>query len=122
KRGGTHEAHADWCICTIPLSVLGQIPMTVGAPMRNAIESVAYAASVKAGLQFKRCFWEEDEAIYGGISYTDQPIGMISYPSTGYFGRKGVILGAYTFGPHAFELTAMSPQERLEACLEQGAK
>ena len=23
-------AKADWCVCTIPLSVLGQIPMNVG--------------------------------------------------------------------------------------------
>src|SRR5262249_8704720 len=56
KRGGTRQANADWCICTIPASILGQIPITVGAPMRNAIESLAYAASVKAGLQFKRRF------------------------------------------------------------------
>ena len=36
--------------------------------------------SVKIGLQFKRRFWEEDEAIYGGISYTDLPIRQIAYP------------------------------------------
>src|SRR5580693_1374067 len=26
-------ARADWCVCTIPLSILGQIPMKVGTPM-----------------------------------------------------------------------------------------
>ena len=48
--------------------------MNVGAPMQNAIDSLPYAPAVKVGLQFKRRFWEEDEAIYGGITYTDLPI------------------------------------------------
>jgi monoamine oxidase len=41
--------------------------------MKAAIDAVPYSSSVKIGLQFKRRFWEEDEAIYGGISYTDLP-------------------------------------------------
>ena len=38
--------------------------------MKSAIDAVPYAGAVKIGLQFKRRFWEEDDAIYGGISYT----------------------------------------------------
>jgi monoamine oxidase len=77
-------AKADWCICTIPLSILSQIQIDVGARMKAAIDAVPYASAVKVGLQFKRRFWEEDEAIYGGISYTDLPIRQIAYPNTGY--------------------------------------
>src|SRR5580704_4437108 len=58
-------AKADWCICTIPLSILGQIPMNVGGPMAKAIAAVPYCTGLKVGLQFKRRFWEEDEQIYG---------------------------------------------------------
>ena len=79
-------AHADWCVCTIPLSILGQIPMKVSTPMAQAIAACPYAAAAKVGLQFKRRFWEEDEQIYGGITYTDLPISTISYPSSGMFG------------------------------------
>ena len=43
--------------------------------MAAAIAAVPYAAAIKVGLQFKRRFWEEDDRIYGGISYTDLPIG-----------------------------------------------
>ena len=51
-----------------------------------------YASAVKIGLQFKRRFWEEDEAIYGGISYTDLPIRQIAYPSSGLNrGGRGVL-------------------------------
>src|SRR5258707_15499998 len=75
-------ATADWCLCTIPLSVLSQIELEVGAPMRSAIGAVPYAPALKVGLQFRRRFWEQDEGIYGGISYTDLPIRLIGYPAT----------------------------------------
>jgi len=122
KGGAPQQAHADWCICTIPASVLSQIPITVGAPMKAAIDNLSYGASAKVGLQFKRRFWEEDDNIYGGISYTDQPNSIIAYPNHGYFsGGKGVILGAYTFGPAAYEFSSLSPQERVAKSVEYGA-
>ena len=117
-------ATADWCVCTIPLSILSQIPLDVGAPMKAAIDAVPYAASVKIGLQFRRRFWEEDEAIYGGISYTDLPIRQISYPSTG-FNRsgRGVLLGGYLFeGANAFEFTSMTPEQRVAQAVEFGSR
>ncbi len=118
-----HTVRADWCVCTIPLSILGQIPMNVGQPMADAIAAVPYAAAVKVGLQFKRRFWEEDDRIYGGITYTNLPISNIGYPSTGYFGSgKGVLLGAYIWGLDAMEFTAMSPEERVSKALEYGSR
>ena len=117
------SARADWCLCTLPLSILGQIPVNVGAPMQAAIDAVPYNASVKVGLQFKRRFWEEDERIYGGISYTDGPIASIGYPSTDFFsGGKGVLLGAYAGGLNALEMTSMTPEQRIETALEYGSR
>jgi monoamine oxidase len=122
--GVTRQVSADWCVCTIPLSILSQIDIQVGAPMLAAIAAVPYASSVKIGLQFKRRFWEEDEHIFGGISYTDLPIRQISYPSTDYNTTgKAVLLGCYTWnGANSYELTAMTPQQRIERALEQGAQ
>jgi monoamine oxidase len=117
------QAKADWCVCTIPLSILGQLAVDVGDRMKAAINAVPYSPSVKIGLQFKRRFWEEDEAIYGGISYTDLPIRQIAYPNTG-FNRtgRGVLLGAYLFdGPNAYEFTSMIPAERIARAVEFGA-
>jgi monoamine oxidase len=121
--GTIQTAKADWCVCTIPLSILSQIPIDVGAPMKAAIDAVPYVSSVKIGLQFKRRFWEEDEAIYGGISYTDLPIRQISYPSTGFNrGGRGVLLGAYVYeGANAYEFTSMQPAERIARAVEFGA-
>jgi monoamine oxidase len=121
--GHALTASADWCVCTIPLSILGQLPMDVSPSMAEAIAAVPYAASVKVGLQFKRRFWEEDEHIYGGISYTDLPIANISYPSTGFHsGGKGVLLGAYIWGMNAYEFTAKSPDERVRMAVEYGSR
>ena len=122
--GNMHQASADWCVCTIPLSILSQIEINVGAPMQAAIGAVPYVSSVKVGLQFKRRFWEEDELIFGGVSYTDLPITQISYPSTGYNTTgKGVLLGCYTWnGPDSYEFTSMPPQERVRRAVEYGSQ
>jgi monoamine oxidase len=117
-------AKADWCVCTIPLSILNQIEIDVGPRMKAAIDAVPYSSSVKIGLQFKRRFWEEDEAIYGGISYTDLPIRQISYPSNDYNrSGRGVLLGAYTYGgANSYEFTSMAPQERVARAVELGSR
>jgi len=121
RQGRPQTARADWCLCTIPLSVLSQIEMDVGPAMRSAIDAVPYWSAVKIGLQFKRRFWEEDEAIYGGITFTDLPIRQISYPSTGFHGAKGILLGCYAFEePYSYEFTALSPEERIARAVEYG--
>ncbi len=123
QTGEVGQSRADWCLCTIPLSVLSQIEMNVGAPMASAIAAVPYAPGMKIGLQFRRRFWEQDDAIFGGVSYTDLPITQIGYPNTGYFNDgPGVLLGAYPFGPYAYEFTAMSPAERVRKAVEFGAQ
>ena len=84
----------------------------------------ALRASVKIGLQFKRRFWEEDEQIYGGISYTDLPIAQIPYPSAGYGSAgKGVLLGAYTFGAERVRVHRDdAPTSGSRPALEMGAQ
>jgi len=122
--GQAQSARADWCLCTIPLSILSQLPMNVGPKMEAAIAAVPYSASVKIGLQFKRRFWEEDEQIYGGITYTSLPISNISYPSCDYYSRgKGVLLGAFSWaGLGSAELASMSPAERIAKAVEYGSQ
>ncbi len=122
--GAVQEVRADWCVCTLPLSILSQIPINVSARMKAAIDAVPYASAVKFGLQFSRRFWEEDEHIFGGITYTDLPIRQISYPSAGLnAGGKGVLLGGYTFdGPNSYEFTAMAPAERVRRAVDFGAQ
>ncbi len=121
--GKPGEVAADYCICTIPLSVLKNIPMDVSKPFQAAMSGVSYAAVNKIGLQMKRRFWEEDHGIYGGHIYTDMAgIGSISLPSTGWQSQKGVILGYYAFGGEAARISARSPKDRAAFAVAAGQK
>ena len=104
---------ADYCICTIPLSVLRQMDIQASKAFKEAIGGVSYALVGKIGLQMKRRFWEEDHHIYGGHVYFDDPeILTMTLPSTGFQGKKGVLLGYYQFGAQAAKVSALSPLER----------
>jgi monoamine oxidase len=121
--GEPRKASADWCICTIPASILSQIPMNVSGKMKTAINQIPYGAGLKIGLQMKRRFWEQDDRIYGGLSYTNQPNAMIGYPMWDYFSKgKGVLLGTYLMGPGAFVAAAKPPEQRIADALEYGEK
>ena len=98
RRRAADRRRADWCVCTIPLSILSQIQINVGAPMKAAIDAGAlHARRSRSGCRFKRRFWEEDEAIYGGITYHRSADPQIGYPCTGYFHApaRACCLGAY---------------------------
>lgn len=51
--------------------------------------------------------------IYGGISWTEDSITQIWYPSNAYHDRKGVLTGAYNFGENAATFGHLSVAERL---------
>lgn len=122
KTGATGETHADFMVCTIPAPVLNQLDIQISDAKKAAIRALPYGNSVKIGLEMKRRFWETDYAIYGGHSFTDQPIGLVSYPSGNWFGDgPAVLLGAYPFGLGAYVLAGMSPEKRIAAALDQGS-
>jgi len=121
--GASGTATADYCVCTIPFSILGQIEHNFSSSLSSVISTMHYASSVKVGLEFNRRFWEEDEHIFGGITYTDLPISMISYPSNDYFQKKpGVLLGAYSWGATSYQFSSLPHEERVAKALEYGAQ
>jgi monoamine oxidase len=122
RLGRMREATADLCACTIPPPVLRSIAADFATQTRRAIEAVQLTASTKIGLQFKRRFWEEDDKIFGGISQTDDCITQILYPSCGWLGKKGVIVGCYNYGENARELGELPFDQRIERALTEGEK
>ncbi|WP_370681768.1 flavin monoamine oxidase family protein [Comamonas sp. GB3 AK4-5] len=124
RPGALRQRSADWCVCTIPASILSQLDIQVSGAMRAGIDSLPYGSAMKVGLEFQRRFWEEDEHIYGGISYTDLPIQQIAYPSSHYM-RPGpaVLLGAYAFETtNAYHFSSLLPKERIRLALEYGSQ
>ena len=76
--------------------------------------------SGKLGMQFKRRFWEEDEMIYGGITYTNNLLYQIFYPSNGYLSKKGLLLGYYNFNDRAKTVGELSYKDRETLAYEKG--
>jgi len=122
QTGATRTVQGDFCLCTIPLSVLAQMDTDFSAPFKEAMK-VAYTPTGKIGIQMKRRFWEEDDFIYGGHISTDTPgMTLISLPSWDWQGRKGTVLGYYNFGGQAARISAMSLKDRTEFALAGGEK
>jgi len=121
--GETRTIKADYCITTIPLSILNSLQTDLSSSTLEAIRGCAYNGVGKLGLQFKRRFWEEDDQIYGGITSTNiSEIGGISYPTWDYHTQKGVLQSYYNFGNSAISVSILSYEERAELALKHGSK
>ena len=122
--GRERTVKADYCISTIPFSVLPQISNNFAVETVDALKSSRSAPAYKLGLQMSHRFWEQDEMIYGGVSITDLPgYREISYPSSDlHSDLGGVILGAYCWGSDAIKLSNLSIAERIESALMVGEK
>lgn len=92
---GEHQLTADYCICTIPLVVLAKIDTDFAAATKSAIKAAEYHGAVKLAWESRR-FWEQDDAIYGGIAFTDEPNGLVWYPSDNLGEHTGILVGAYS--------------------------
>jgi len=121
-KGTVHELTGDYCICTIPLPVLSGIEHNFSSDVARAIDLIPYNNTCKIGMQFKRRFWEEDDNIFGGVSRTNMDITQIVYPCTGYFTKKGVLIGYYNYGGTAERIGNLSLADREKLALEQGHK
>jgi monoamine oxidase len=122
QSGKARKVDADYLVCAMPLTVLATLNTDFSPEFKKAIASVPYAAAGKMGLQFKRRFWEEDDGIFGGSSKTDQEIAQIIYPSAGYLGKKGILVGYYPQGQAGRPVGDRTPAERLALALEQGGR
>jgi monoamine oxidase len=120
KRTGRLSAlDADYVIVTIQPGLLPSLDQDFSPRVRQALAAPVGTPLAKVGFQAKRRFWELDEQIYGGISWTDHPITQIWYPSQGIHAEKGILVGAYLFeGGEDFATRPLA--ERLELALQGG--
>lgn len=124
-RSGRRETiDADYCICTLPLSVLKGVDNGMSPSFRSAMDKVAYGSVGKLGLQMGRRFWEEPpHTIYGGHIFTDNfDIFQMTLPSSDWQSQKGVVLGYYNFQSESERIGAMTPAQRARIGLDFGKK
>lgn len=116
---GEKVTEADYCLCTLPLNLLARIPADFSPAKRAAIANNPYLPSVKVAFESRR-FWEDDQAIYGGLAWTDRMNENIIYPSSNWHGPGGVLVAAYCAGwmdrENPVRFTALSHEERFAVC------
>jgi monoamine oxidase len=121
KSGAMKEVTADYCVSCLPLTILSRLDVNLSPETMAAVKATPYSPSAKIGMQMKRRFWEEDDRIFGGHLYSNLPIGDFAYPSWGYFGNKGVLLGFYGNGQMA-GLVNKPIKDRIEHVLAHASK
>ncbi|MFT4862688.1 MAG: monoamine oxidase [Pseudohongiellaceae bacterium] len=119
-RGMKYKIEADYCFNCIPSHLMTGIENNFDQDYIEAMRYIRRGEAYKSAFQTKTRFWEKDD-IYGGITWTKQPIQQIWYPPHGIFKEKGVILAAYDFGG-GMHFTKLSQEERLETAIKQGQK
>jgi monoamine oxidase len=112
--GARTTTRADHCVSNIPLPVLNKIPSDLSPEYKGAIARGKFANTCKVGWQANRRFWETKDEIYGGISYIDNVITQMWYPSNDYFSQKGTLTGAYNYDDAAVALGDMTLAKRLD--------
>jgi monoamine oxidase len=110
--GRSSRLEADFCVCTIPLSVLRDIPADFSPRMAAAIKAVPYHWSTKVAAQMRSRFWEA-QGIYGGITWTRMATNQLWYPPSDFHRRKGVLVLAYNGLSDAEAFGRMPPARRI---------
>jgi monoamine oxidase len=114
---------ADYVIATLAPTLLAQIGGNfMDDTSRQMMSSVKMTNACKVAWQSKYRFWEEENRIYGGISYTKDIITQIWYPSFGFNQESGVLMGAYNMDGRADEFQTYSREKRLDISLKGGEK
>ena len=117
-----HEETADYCVCALPPHIVARVANNFAKETTAALQAARPLNAGKMGMQFKRRFWEEDDRIFGGVTLTNMDITQILYPSEGYFGSKGVLIGYYALSEFANALGVMAPADRVARAVAQGVK
>ena len=121
QNGQKSVIESDFIICTMPLSVLRNVPNDFSPEYKKVIAEVRYDTPAKIAFYASRRFWELDNDIYGGMSWTSREITQILNPSHGIGQRDGVLVGAYSFGVFPDDNPAkLSVSNRLKAALISG--
>jgi monoamine oxidase len=114
-KGARSTIDADYCISNIPLPLLKNISNNFEKGFDDAIKLCKYDPTCKLGWQANERFWESDKnQIYGGISYTDDPITQMWYPSYDYFTKNGTLTGVYNYDQDALAFGRMNVEERIK--------
>jgi len=94
KGGVAKTMTADFCICTMPISVLAKTKNNFSAETQNAFTAMPMTALYKVAWESPR-FWEKENNIYGGISFIKNTVDLVWYPTDKLFSKTGVLVAGF---------------------------
>jgi monoamine oxidase len=119
---GPRVISADFAICALPPHIAATVPSNLPSDIIGALRYARLTNAGKLGIEYSRRWWELDHRIYGGITNSNLDLVNTWYPSTGFHGERGTVIGYYNTGANATAYGALSPAARLERALAQGTK
>jgi monoamine oxidase len=129
--GKQNREEGDFLLCTIPFPVLGRLDVNpaFSEAKRRAIRELTYDSATKVLAVTNRRFWETDDKIFGGGTYTDLPTGTTYYPSNNADAKDpavsagpGVMLASYSWGQAARRLGNLPDAERSAVAIKHLSK
>lgn len=125
------RVEGDFILCTLPFPVVTRLevePAFSGAKQR-AIRELSYDSATKVLAVTRRRFWEQEEGIFGGGTYTDLPTATTWYPSDNATARDpkvstapAVFLASYSWGQTARRLATLPHTQRSSLALTHLAR
>ncbi len=111
--------------CRAPCCRASKCTPEMSGPKWRAIRQVNYDSSTKVLAVARRRFWESDDGIYGGGTFTDLPIATAYYPSDNAEAKDarvsagaGVLLASYSWGQTARRLASLDHPARAALALQ----
>lgn len=129
----SYDVPFDFCISTMAPSLLNDVldPSNLPTEFIRGLKDFSatghwgndptpdlWTPAIKVGWQGKNRFWETEDEIYGGISWTDDIISQIWYPSEDFTAHTGVLTGAYNRGLGAVDFAAYNQNRRISSAIE----
>jgi monoamine oxidase len=93
--GADQTVTADYCICAMPLPIIKTLDADFSPAVREVLDGSSYDSAYKVAWEAPR-FWEKENGIYGGLSYLQQTVGVVWYPSARFFSERGVVVSGYS--------------------------
>lgn len=94
KAGAPQTITADFCICTMPISVLATTKNNFAPETQRAFTGMSMTSLYKIAWESPR-FWEKENNIYGGISFLNDPVDLVWYPTDKLFSPTGVLISGF---------------------------
>ncbi|WP_028545395.1 flavin monoamine oxidase family protein [Paenibacillus taiwanensis] len=113
---------ADYCIITLPFSVLKQVELlpfaSFSLPKRQAIREMRYMSGTKVAIEFKHRFWIEQH-LNDRRTVSDLPLRMTYYPNhVPDPDGPGIVLASYTLGNDTASWDGLNNEERVRSALQ----